>query len=168
MNKLVTVNDIMQKNYRYSLTERPGMNFDARFMPDLTPARMLKLGVFGGKYMTDCKNEFPADWFNGTRLCHEFHDPSLNCFGVLAGQPLAVWRKNGWILRSDPRGWFQWYCRYYMGRRLPAEDNIQILRWIAIRRHIAQLKKHCAPYDISCRPKQRQAILQWAYDGRKI
>jgi hypothetical protein len=168
MKNIKIVNDIMQKNYGYELVEKMGANFDPRFRPELTPKQMLRLGIFGGKYMTDCGKEFPADWFAGAKLCHERHDASLNYFKVNASQPLSVWRKKGWIYRSDPRGWFQWYCRFYMGRRLPSEDNIQILRWLAIRRHIAQLKLHCVPGDISCRRKQRQAILHWAYDSRKM
>jgi hypothetical protein len=126
------------------------------------------LGVFGGKYMTDCMAEFPADWFTDAKLSCGRHDPSLNYFGVSAGQPLSVWRAKGWVHPDDPRGWFQWYCRYYMGRRLPGEDARQIARWRAIRRHVRQLQKHCQPCDLSCRPRQRQALLHWAYDSRAI
>lgn len=158
----------MQKRYRYALTERPGRNFDPRFRPDLTPQEMLRLGVFGGKYMTDCRKEFPAAWFKDAKLCSERHDPALNCFGVNASQPLSEWRRKGWIFPEDPRGWFQWYCRYYQGRRIPEVDDWQIRRWRAIRRHIAQIKNNCAPKDLSCRPRQRQALLHWAYDSRKI
>ncbi len=167
MKKKVVVNDKMHKNYVYYLTEEPGKNFDPEFKPELTPKEMLELGVFGGKYMTDCQNEFPKDWFVKAKLCPEKHDPSLNFFGVNASQPLSVWRKKGWIHPDDPRGWFQWYCRYYMGRRHP-DDERQIKRWKAMRRHIAQIKKHCRPGDWNCRRKQRQALLHWAYDSRKI
>jgi len=165
--KEVVVWDLMQKNYRYFLTEPLGKNFDKLFKPDLTPKEMLQMGVFGGKYMTDCKNEFPADWFVGAKLCHEFHDPKLNYFGVNASQSLAVWRKNGWIHPDDPRGWFQWYCRYYMGRR-HEDDTRQIKRWWAMRRHVTQIKNNCAPLDINCRRRQRQSLLHWAYDARII
>ncbi len=167
-NKKVTVNDKMQKNYRYILTEPPGKKFDPRFKPELTPKAMLKLGVFGGKYMTDCKKEFPKDWFTGLKLCSEKHDPKLNYFSVNASPPLSVWKKKGWISREDPRGWFQWYCRYFMGRRIPEEDDHQIKRWLAIKRHIAQIRKNCRPGDAACRRRQRQAVLHWAYDSRKI
>jgi len=165
--KEVVVWDLMQKNYRYFLTEPLGKNFDKLFKPDLTPKEMLQMGVFGGKYMTDCQNEFPADWFMGAKLCHEFHDPKLNYFGVNASQSLAVWRKNGWIHPDDPRGWFQWYCRYYMGRR-HEDDTRQIKRWWTMRRHVTQIKNNCAPLDINCRRRQRQALLHWAYDARII
>jgi hypothetical protein len=158
----------MQPEYCYVCTEPIGMNFHAGFKPDLTPAEMLALGVFGGKYMTDCRAEFPASWFAGVKLCPERHDPSLNYFGVNASQPLSVWRAKGWIHPDDPRGWFQWYCRYYLGRRIPGEDERQIRRWRAIQRHIAQLVIHCRRGDLTCRPRQRQAILHWAYDSRSL
>ena len=163
----VIVSDLMQQGYVYYLTEPIGEHFHPDFRPELTPKQMLHLGVFGGKYMTDCRDEFPADWFAGVRLCHERHDPALNFFGVNASQPLSVWRAKGWICEEDPRGWFQWYCRYHMGRRGP-DDERQIRRWRAVRRHMAQIKKNCRPCDLSCRRKQRQALLHWAYDSRKI
>ncbi|MDD3887447.1 MAG: hypothetical protein PHN19_01600 [Patescibacteria group bacterium] len=165
--KLVVVNDLMQKNYRYYLTEPMGKNFDPEFRPELTPKEMLEMGVFGGKYMTDCKKEFPVDWYKKAKLCHEFHDPKLNYFGINASQPLSVWRAKGWIHVDDPRGWFQWYCRYYLGRR-HNDDQRQIKRWKAIKRHIAQIKKNCFKGDWDCRKRQRQAVLHWAYDSRKI
>lgn len=168
MSKKVTVSDLMQKNYVYELVEPVGKNFAADFEPELSPKQMLELGVFGGKYMTDCKKEFPTDWFAKAKLCHEFHNPELNYFGVNASQPLSVWREKGWIFDNDPRGWFQWYCRYYMGRRIPEQDRIQIRRWKAIKRHIGQIKKHCKKGDLNCRKKQRQALLHWAYDSRNI
>ncbi len=158
----------MQRNYSYFLSEPVGRNFDPRFKPELSPKDMLSLGVFGGKYMTDCRDEFPADWFAGAKLRHEFHDPKLNCFGVNASQPLSVWRAKGWIFPEDPRGWFQWYCRYYLGRRIPGEDDRQIRRWLAMKRHITQLQMNCHPGELSCRKRQRQAILHWAYDSRKM
>ncbi len=166
-SKVVVVNDKMQKGYKYTLTEPTGRNFDPRFKPELTPKQMLELGVFGGKYMTDCKKEFPKSWFARAKLSPEHHDDSLNFFHKHASQPLKVWREKGWIYPMDPRGWFQWYCRYYMGRRIPAEDGRQIKRWLAIRRHIIQLKINCKKGDLKCRPRQRQALLHWAYDSRR-
>ncbi|MFT5426973.1 MAG: hypothetical protein ACI9ZT_001922 [Gammaproteobacteria bacterium] len=163
----VVVNDLMQTNYTYLLTEKVGQNFHTEFLPELTPKQMLKLGIFGGKYMTDCRNEFPLDWFSKARLCTTHYDPELNYFGVRASQPLSVWRNKGWIYEEDPRGWFQWYCRYYMGRRC-ADDLRQVKRWRAMRRHITQIKKNCEPYELSCRKKQRQAVLHWAYDPLNI
>jgi hypothetical protein len=166
--KVVIVNDKMQRGYRYILTAPQGRHFDPEFHPELTPKEMLTLGVFCGKYMTDCRNEFPLSWFAHAKLPPSGRDCSLNFFGVDASQPLSVWRKKGWIHPDDPRGWFHWYCRYYMGRRMPDEDARQIKRWKAIRRHIAQIRRHCEPGDPTCRPRQRQALLHWAYDSRKI
>ena len=168
MRRKVTVNDKMQKGYIYFCVQPIGRNFDSEFKPQLSPKQMLELGVFGGKYMTDCKGEFPKSWFEKAKLCPKKHDPELNYFGINASQPLSFWRQKGWIYKEDPRGWFQWYCRYYMGRRIPEEDKRQIKRWKAINRHISQIKKHCRRGDISCRPKHRQAVLHWAYDSRKI
>lgn len=167
MRRKVTVKDIMQKNYIYYLTEHAGKNFHKDFRPELTPKQMLALGIFGGKYMTDCKKEFPKDWFLKAKLCSEKHDAELNYFKVNASQPLSVWKKKGWIYHEDPRGWFQWYCRYYVGRRCN-DDERQIKRWKAIQRHISQIKKNCKKKDLTCRPRQRQAVLHWAYDSRKI
>ena len=158
----------MQKNYRYVLTEPKGKNFDKDFRPDLTPKQMLALGVFGGKYMTDCKKEYPKDWWVKAKLSPNFHNPEINYFKVNASQPLRVWKKKGWIHKDDPRGWFEWYCRYYMGRRVEKEDERQIKRWRAMRRHVAQITKNCRQEDLLCRPVQRQALLHWAYDSRKL
>jgi len=145
-----------------------GENFDINFTPELTPKQMLALGIFSGKYMTDCTEEFPQDWFVQAKLCPQFHDPQLNYFGINASQPLSVWREKGWIYKDDPRGWFQWYCRYYLGRRIPEEDTRQINRWKSMRRHIGAIRKNCSKGDMNCRRKQRQALLHWAYDSRKL
>jgi hypothetical protein len=167
--KHITVNDKMQRGYRYELVAPMGCDFDPEFNPELTPKEMLRLGIFGGKYMTDTRAEFPPDWFAAARLSPRGRrDPTLNFFGVDASQPLSVWRKKGWIHEDDPRGWFQWYCRYYMGRRMPGEDKRQIKRWKAMRRHIQQIERNCDKGDLFCRPRQRQALLHWAYDSRKI
>ena len=165
--RTVTVNDKMQKGYRYVRSAAVGRNFDPAFKPELTPAEMLRLGVFGGKYMTDCRREFPKSWFARAKLATHGRNVSLNFFGVDASQPLAEWRRKGWIHPDDPRGWFQWYCRYYLGRRGP-DDARQIRRWKAMARHVAQLRRHCEAGDVECRRRQRQALLHWAYDSRRI
>ena len=166
--RIIVVSDRMQKGYRYELSARVGRNFDPEFTPDLTPREMLRLGVFCGKYMTDSRKEFPKSWFAGAKIAPEGRDCSLNFFGVDASQPLSVWREKGWIHPDDPRGWFQWNCRYYLGRRMPYEDQRQIKRWKAMRRHVRQIERNCEPGDPFCRPRQRQALLHWAYDSRKI
>jgi len=165
--KEVIVNDRIQKGYRYLLTKPAGRSFHPDFKPELTPKEMLAMGVFGGKYMTDCRGEFPASWYAKAKLSPKRHDPKVNYFGVRASKPLSYWIAKGWIYHEDPRGWFQWYCRYYMGRRCP-DDERQIKRWKAMTRHIAQLRKHCRKGDRACRPVQRQALLHWAYDSRAI
>lgn len=169
--KRIIVHDRMQSGYSYTLTEAMGTNFDPLFRPELTPSQMLALGVFGGVYLRDCTSEFPKDWFVHAKFQQKGsyeHDPKINYFGVNASQPLSVWEKKGWIREDDPRGWFQWYCRYYMGRRIPEEDARQIKRWKAMVRHIAQVKKNCEVGDEGCRRKQRQALVHWAYDSRKM
>lgn len=168
-NKKVVVNDKFQRKYSYILSAPIGKEFDPEFKPDLTPKQMLELGVFDGFYVDNSYlKEFPKSWFIKAKLAKDKPDPELNYFKIHASQPLSVWKKNGWIYKDDPRGWFQWYCRYYMGRRIPKEDTRQIKRWKAIRRHIGQIVANCRPQDINCRPRQRQALLHWAYDTRKI
>jgi hypothetical protein len=166
--RTVSVTDKMQKGYRYVRSAPAGRGFDPEFKPQLTPAQMLALGVFGGKYMTDCRREFPKSWFTSAKLSPHGYDRDCNFFRVDASQPLSERKRKGWIHPDDPRGWFQWYCRYYMGRRVTGEDRRQIKRWKAIRRHVRQLQKHCEPGDLLCRRRQRQALLHWAYDSRKI
>jgi hypothetical protein len=165
--KTVVVRDKMQRGYTYRRTEPAGRNFDEGFEPQLSPADLLALGVFGGKYIADCRAEFPASWFKRAKLAKGARDKALNYFGVSASQPLSVWRKNGWIHPDDPRGWFQWYCRYWMGRR-SLDDERQIKRWRQMTRHVAQIRQGCEPGDLDCRRRQRQALLHWAYDSRRI
>lgn len=160
---VIKVKDRMQSGYSYTLTAPPGEKFDPGFKPHFTPKEMLELGVFEGKYCNDCKNELPADWFKKAKTS-DTADPSLNYFGVKSRQPLRVWREKGWIIGPDPRGWFQWYCRYWLGRRLPEIDRVQIKRWRAFARHAAQVRIHCPKHCLTCRPRQRQGLLQWSYD----
>lgn len=164
--KKIIVNDLMQKEYTYFLTEPLGKNFHPEFKPELTPKQMLEMGIFGGKYLNDCKDEFPKDWFENAKLSL-VKNPELNYFEIDASQPLSEWIRKYWIHPQDPRGWFQWYCRYYLGRR-SEDDERQIKRWKAISRHIGQIKKNCIKGDLACRRRQRQALLHWAYDSRKI
>ena len=160
---VIDVDDSMQRGYSYRLEAAPGSDFAADFKPHLGPAEMLAMGVFEGKYCNDCRDELPEDWFSGAKLSDR-PDPSVNYFGVKSRQPLSVWREKGWIFGPDPRGWFQWYCRYWLGRRLPDTDARQIGRWRGFARHAGQVRANCDPGDIFCRPRQRQALLQWAHD----
>jgi hypothetical protein len=161
---MIIVNDKMQKNYEYELVEKEGSNFDFEFKPELTPKQMLEFGVFEGHYLNDCRKEFPDDWFINAKLSMDKPDIECNLFRVKSRQSLSVWRNKGWIIEPDIRGWFQWYCRYYMGRRIEKIDRIQIKRWKAFKRHKIQIEKNCIMMDFDCRKKQRQALLQWAYN----
>ena len=160
---VIHVNDKMQSGYSYLLEAEEGLNFDDGFTPTYSPKEMLELGVFEGRYINDCQNEFPAAWFETAKIS-DTPDLNLNYFGIKSRQPLAEWQRKGWIYAPDSRGWFQWYCRYYMGRRLPDTDAIQIKRWRGFSRHAGQIKANCYPGDIFCRPRQRQALLQWSHD----
>ena len=180
------------KKYSYVLDAEPG-NLETGFNPDLTPEEMMLMGVFEGKYLNDATAEFPMEWFIGPialgRLSPAAPDPiRCNLFHIKSRQPLHIWRENGWApsaqargtagkrddryhgILADPttnpdeRGWFQWYCRYWLGRRIPALDKIQIGRWRAFRRHAGAIRANCAEGDLECRPRERQALLQWAYD----
>jgi len=179
--KKITVRDKMQ-NYTYKLSEPAGKNFAKNFRPQLSPGKILALGAFEGKYMNDGENEFPSEWYTAAKLKGKLSkkaDPSVNLFKIKSRQSLQVWRKNGWIpiVRGDKdvRGWFQWYCRYWIGRRMPVVDEVQIKRWRAFVRHrgaiVASLRKmpaskrpHTKAELKKHRPKQRQALLQWAYN----
>lgn len=159
----IRVDDKMQSGYSYVLAADPGDVRSDRFQPHYSPSEMLAMGVFEGKYCNDCRDELPAEWFESAKIGDKA-DPKLNHFGVKSRQPLSVWRKKGWIIGPDPRGWFQWYCRYWLGRRLPGVDEVQIKRWRAFSRHAGQVRANCDPGDVFCRPRQRQALLQWSYD----
>ncbi|MDQ3064916.1 MAG: hypothetical protein M3Q36_01450 [bacterium] len=166
--KIIKVNEEYQSCYEYRLTKPMGKNFDPEFIPDLTPAQMLSLGIFGGNYFVEIPKEFPIEWFKDLIFSITFANKELNFYKVNASQPLSVWQRKGWIYEEDPKGWFLWYCRYYLGRRIPHEDKRQIKRWKNMRRHIGQVQINCQIGDFTCRPRQRQALLHWAYDSRKF
>jgi hypothetical protein len=163
------ITDPLQRGYRYECTQPTGKNFAPDFKPELTPEQMLALGVFGGNYFEGKIDEYPRSWFRNAKISTTGkRDAALNYFGVNASQSRAEWQKKGWMHPNDPRGWFQWYCRYYLGRRMPLEDARQITRWKKMVRHAAQVRANCRPRDYTCRPRQRQALLHWAYDSTKI
>lgn len=184
--RIIRVNDKMQKRYSYKLMYNAGTNIrnggvgaDGKkiryddFRPYYTPQQMLTMGVFEGKYMNDCYNEFPAEWFASAikrgKLCPDGANPQVNYFKIKSRLSLQEWRERGWVpvhkKDKDLRGWFQWYCRYWIGRRQPDVDIIQIKRWKAFKRHFAQVKKY-AKGDITKRTRQRQALLQWSWNCR--
>ena len=168
--KIILVNNIMQYDYEYELLAPIGSNFDNNFNPELTPKKLLSMGIFGGKYFNDCLDEYPEDWFDHAKLSglNNPSDPILNFFGVNCGMTLKAWQKRHWLRGPDPRGWMEWYFRYYYGRRIPELDEWQQKRWRQIQRHVAQIKKNCTEMDLECRKKQRQTLLHWAIDSRKI
>ena len=138
-------------------------DFYKLFKPQLTPKKMLELGVFGGAYFGHNTKEYPKSWFNNAKISKNF-DVNLNRFKVKSGLSRKEWQEKGWIFKQDPLGWFQWYCRYSNGRRITYIDEIQIKRWKNFKRHVAAIEKNCESIDLNCRRRQRQAILQWAYN----
>lgn len=162
--RTVSVSDCYQDNYTYKLIKPTGDAFADGFTPAYSPQEMLEMGVFEGKYYSDMSGELPKEWFKNAKTSATA-DPALNFFGVKSRQPLSVWREKGWIIGPDPRGWFQWYCRYFLGRRIPDIDAQQIKRWRSFARHAGQIKANCYPGDLLCRPRQRQALLQWSHDA---
>lgn len=169
--KTIHVHDKMQPDYTYTLSKPYGnMDDHPEFKPFFTPQEMLSLGIFEGKYINDAIHEFPKEWYdsaisNGSLSLNG--EPNINCnyFKIKSRQSLAEWRKKQWIIDPDVRGWFQWYCRFFLGRRIPIVDEKQIARWKAFNRHRGSLQKHCQPHNnLSCRPKQRQALLQWSHN----
>ena len=150
----------MKKIYKKNLVN---LDFYKIFKPELTPKEMLELGVFVGSYFGTKIKEFPKSWFKNAKLNKDF-DASLNRFRVKSGLSREHWIEKGWIFKEDPLGWFQWYCRFCNGRRIPHIDEIQTKRWKNFRRHVSAIKKNCEKGDLGCRRKQRQAILQWAYN----
>ena len=145
-------------------TLKKARDFYKLFKPELTPKKMMKLGVFGGSYFGGNIKEYPKSWFKNAKLSKMFN-VNKNRFKVASGLSRKEWIDKGWIFKEDPLGWFQWYCRFKNGRRIPRIDEIQIKRWKAFgARHVPAIKKNCDPGDIHCRRKQRQAVLQWAYN----
>jgi hypothetical protein len=171
------------KGYSYRLDEEPG-ELSPDFRPDLSPGEILMLGAFEGAYLNDCYREFPVEWFLGGLMTDSLRPgaptESVNLFKIKSRQPLSVWKENGWapgghvdtrrpilgsrVQNPDERGWFQWYCRYWMGRRIPDLDRVQIGRWRSFARHAGAIKANCKKGDLTCRPRERQALLQWAWN----
>jgi hypothetical protein len=189
VGRRVTARDKMTSGYTYTLAAPPGrlragLAAETRdagpFRPKFSPAQMLALGVFEGKYLNDCWREFPREWYLGAiargKLSPGGANPELNCFKTKSRLSLGEWRRRRWIPAAagdrDVRGWFQWYARFWLGRRQPAVDRVQVARWRAFVRHSAQVTKSAKRERIGRsraarrrhRPRQRQALLQWAWN----
>lgn len=171
--RTIVVNDKMQKGYSYELSMPEGNFSDLQekfpeFKPFYSPKEMLEMGVFEGKYLRDCHKEFPSSWFTKAKEAKEAKEnkaePDINFFGVKSRKDLSHWKEKNWIIGNDPRGWFQWYCRAYYGRRDPEVDETQVKRWLSFKRHLSQVTLNCKKGDKTCRPVQRQALLQWSYN----
>ena len=159
------------------------------FKPNLSPHQILKMGAFGGTYFRpiyssvtkkhykseDVIEEYPKSWFKGIDIkkmvISPKYDKKVNKYGVKCGSELEDWEKSGWMHKQDPYGWFQWYCRFYMGRRTD-DDERQIKRWLALagpkgrfkNRLVNMIKKKDAKYDDeSISPVIRQTLLHWGY-----
>lgn len=178
----------MPGSFEYVLSEPAGRNFAEGFAPAYSPQDMLLLGVFSGKYLNDCTEELPREWFLAAlergRLRPGKADAKANLFGVKSRKSFQYWLEKGWIPVAegdrDARGWFQWYCRYWLGRRQPEVDTAQIARWRSFRRHAAQIQAsyrrkpapapptddpHNIRWKLTHRARQRQALLQWSHDA---
>jgi len=161
------------------------------FKPNLTPKEVFEMGSFGGTYfrpiyssiikskLKDQHLEFKK-WFTkldvSKYVTNNTCNVSVNKYNVKAGSSLDEWEKSGWITKHDPYGWFQWYCRFYMGRRCE-DDKRQINRWIKYaseksgrwRIRLVNLckdnKSNYNNYTIS--PIIRQGLQQWAFIIKK-
>lgn len=153
----------MQTGYSF-LLQAPQGDLPVGFTPAFTPNEMLRLGVFEGKYMTDCAHEYPPEMFEGAKFSPDKPNPKTNAFMAKSRDGLKAWKHYGWIDPQDPRGWFEWYCRFWMGRRTP-DDARQIARWTRFAgRHSRVIMASQQRGDPDFRPRTRQSLLQWAHD----
>merc|ERR1711871_1378915 len=160
------------------------------FRPNLDPGQVMKLGSFGGTYFRPITSavtgksykkvytEFPAAWFEGLKkhqVASKSYDPGLNRYRVKCGGSLDMWESSGWISDIDPYGWFQWYCRFFLGRR-SSDDERQVKRALGVcgkkGRFRNQLIGKCARAgttydDATISPVIRQALQHWGYELTK-
>lgn len=161
------------------------------FKPNLSPKEVMQLGSFGGTYYRDITSavtgkaykgkqvikEFPNDWFKGLKLeaavCASTYNKQLNQYKVSCGGSLGQWECSGWISELDPYGWFQWYCRFFLGRRT-TDDERQISRWMKgqgpkgrwktrLCNDIlkSKAKAHARLHDPKVSPVVRQVLQHW-------
>ncbi|VEU36798.1 unnamed protein product [Pseudo-nitzschia multistriata] len=163
------------------------------FHPNLTPEEVLRAGSFGGTYFRPIvsavtnvrykskdvlRDSVEPEWIEGldapTMLTSTAYLNFVNKFKVKCGGSLGMWESSGWISDADPYGWFQWYCRFYRGRRC-ADDQRQISRWLKSAgpkgRFRSQLCNKiyaaggmCKLNDAKISPVIRQTMLHWGLD----
>ena len=163
------------------------------FKPNLTPKQVLRMGSFGGTYFRNIQSNvtgkkhsgknaiksFPKDWLHGIdlekKVLSQNYDKNVNTYKVKCGSSLEAWETSNWIVKQDPYGWFQWYCRFYMGRRTK-DDQRQIDRWLKItgpkgrfrRTLMNKIIKGGKDYnDKSVSPVIRQVLQHWGYKMSK-
>lgn len=160
------------------------------FQPNLSPKQVLQMGSFGGTYFRDITSavtglhykgrevisEYPEDWFEGLSLEDLVISPTyrktLNKYRSACGGSLGMWETSGWISDIDPYGWFQWYCRFFLGRR-SSDDERQVDRWAKgqgpkgrwrIQLMNKVLTARTTFDDAKVSPVMRQVLLHWAYE----
>jgi len=158
------------------------------FSPNLSPKEVLSMGSFGGtyfrpiysgvtkqKYGSEVWKELPEDWLQGLNIKSQVscsvYDPKVNNYGVKCGASLEEWEGSGWIVKQDPYGWFQWYCRFFQGRRTE-DDTRQVGRWARCAGATGRWKNNliskivkagCAWDNYGVSPVVRQTLQHWAY-----
>lgn len=145
--------------------------WDPSFAPCFTPEEMLDRGVFMDCHYNYAINGLPDAWYKHKNVLPRKEEPDekRNYYGVVSRQSLKVWRANGWTTKHSPLGWWEWYAKYYFGRRLEDEDKWQIGRWRSfVARHMGQVKASCDMKDKDCHTAQRQGLLQWGWDSTKL
>ena len=153
------------------------MDILEEFKPMLTPKEMLHKGIFGGTYFAELidHNNFPSDWFEGldeSYYCSSNYLSHINLFKIRSGQTQKEWEEKGWIHEDDPRGWFEWYCKFFLGRR-HEDDQRQINRWKAFCGQNGRWKNtiYTKLYREGCpisesfnvSPRIQQSLLHWSY-----
>mmetsp|Transcript_19022 Transcript_19022/g.47088 ORF Transcript_19022/g.47088 Transcript_19022/m.47088 type:complete len:353 (+) Transcript_19022:106-1164(+) len=160
------------------------------FHPNRTPEEVLRAGSFGGTYFRPIvsavtnvsysakdvlEDSVEKDWIKGLRmdmLTSKTYRAAINKYGVKCGGSLGMWESSGWITPVDPYGWFQWYCRFYRGRRCD-DDARQISRWLKstgpkgrFRSQLCNkiLAAQTTHDDNSISPVIRQTLLHWGLE----
>ena len=147
-----------------------------------SPVEVISEGAFGGTHFRDIYSGVNGKWYRNSwkefkflssidkkLYASSYYDVGVNKYGVKFGTSLRFWESKGWINGIDPYGWFQWYCRYWLGRR-SSDDKRQIKRWRAIVNRfksvlVRMIKDKGTKFDdYSVSPKIRQILLHWGYE----